>query len=456
MKVKDKKITIIIALIASLAVLAPAAWVLVIKMEGTLPRVTLAPAAPIIGAAQTLKVTAADGESGLRRLWVGIVKDGKETVLFERDFPAERFLGGGAVRDTAIELKIEPSKLGLSDGTATLRLLARDFSWRNWWHGNRTYMEIEASIDTHPPEITVLSRAHYINMGGAGLVIYKLSEACTEHGVFVGEHFFPGYLGQFADKQIGMALFAVAPDQGRDTRVAIQATDAAGNRTTAGFSHRIRKKVFRQDTLRISDRFLNWKMPEFQNEVQAAADSSMVDIFLRVNGQLRRDNYAFVRKITSQSEPKMLWEGTFSRLPNAANRARFADQREYIYNDRTIDHQVHMGIDLASVAHSPVPAANSGRVVFTGPIGIYGKTVLIDHGLGLFSMYSHLSAIDVEPGQTVAKDEYVGRTGKTGLAGGDHLHFAVMVHGFYVNPVEWWDDHWIKNNITDKIADAEP
>ncbi|MCP4215581.1 MAG: M23 family metallopeptidase, partial [bacterium] len=101
--------------------------------------------------------------------------------------------------------------------------------------------------------------------------------------------------------------------------------------------------------------------------------------------------------------------------------------------------------------HAPVPAANKGKVVFSGIIGIFGKTVMIDHGFGLFSTYSHLSAFDVKPGQIVSKGEIIGKTGITGLAGGDHLHFGMMVHDTFVNPVEWWDAGWIKNNITDKI-----
>ncbi|MCK5419040.1 MAG: M23 family metallopeptidase, partial [Desulfobacterales bacterium] len=118
---------------------------------------------------------------------------------------------------------------------------------------------------------------------------------------------------------------------------------------------------------------------------------------------------------------------------------------------KIIDRQVHLGIDLASVKHAPVPAANSGVVIFSGPLGIYGKTILIDHGFGLFSMYAHLNRSDVGKGQQVSKGDTLGRTGSTGLAGGDHLHFSMLVHNTFVNPVEWWDAAWIKNNILSKI-----
>ena len=147
----------------------------------------------------------------------------------------------------------------------------------------------------------------------------------------------------------------------------------------------------------------------------------------------------------------MHWKGAFLRLPKSANRARFADHRIYRYNGREVDEQDHLGVDLASVAHSPVPAANEGKIVFAGRIGIYGNTIIIDHGFGIFSMYAHLNRMDVQTGQMVEKGTIMGRTGMSGLAGGDHLHFSMLVHHTFVNPVEWWDPMWIKNNITSKI-----
>ena len=110
-----------------------------------------------------------------------------------------------------------------------------------------------------------------------------------------------------------------------------------------------------------------------------------------------------------------------------------------------------MGVDLASVAGSPVPAANRGRVVFAGRIGIYGRTVIIDHGMGLFSLYSHLSHISVDEDQMVGTGEAIGNSGMTGLAGGDHLHYGMLVNNTFVNPVEWWDKKWINNNVLSKL-----
>lgn len=80
---------------------------------------------------------------------------------------------------------------------------------------------------------------------------------------------------------------------------------------------------------------------------------------------------------------------------------------------------------------------------------------MIDHGCGLFSMYSHLSRMETEVKKEVKKGDILGRTGATGMAGGDHLHFAMLVQGVVVNPIEWWDEHWIRDNIELKMKWAE-
>ena len=142
-------------------------------------------------------------------------------------------------------------------------------------------------------------------------------------------------------------------------------------------------------------------------------------------------------------------------LPNAAVKAGFAEHRSYLYNDVKQEVEAtHLGLDLASIARSPVPAGNDGIVVFADYLGIYGNVVVIDHGLGLQSLYSHMSEISVETGQTVTRGEPIGRTGATGMAVGDHLHFGILISGLEVSPIEWLDSKWIRDNITDRLIEA--
>jgi murein DD-endopeptidase MepM/ murein hydrolase activator NlpD len=143
------------------------------------------------------------------------------------------------------------------------------------------------------------------------------------------------------------------------------------------------------------------------------------------------------------------------QLSNSKVESRFADHRIYVYEGDEIDRQTHLGFDLASLAQSPVEASNSGIVVFADYLGIYGNTVILDHGLGLFSLYGHLSSFDVEKGQSVSRGETLGRTGQSGLAAGDHLHFSMLVGEVQVNPLEWWDPKWVQDHVLSKWDESE-
>lgn len=113
-----------------------------------------------------------------------------------------------------------------------------------------------------------------------------------------------------------------------------------------------------------------------------------------------------------------------------------------------------MGYDLASVKRAPVEASNRGWVVLARFFGIYGNAVVIDHGYGLMTLYGHLSSIEVEPGQEVNRGQVIGRSGETGLAGGDHLHFTVLLQGQPVDPIEWFDAKWIRDRLVLKLGSA--
>ena len=451
MKARKKNIKLwLIALVGFGFVLA-SGLLLLKRLEGGKPAIMLDLAAPYLNVSQTLSITVSDKESGVRRIWVGLVKDTKEVVLLEKDLPTAGIFGGGKVKQETFRIKVEPRKLGITDGKAILRLVARDFAWRGWWHGNLTYIEKEILVDTRPPDVNILTRIHNLNQGGAGLVVFKVSEPCSRQGVYVGGTFFPGRPGYFEDPNTMLALFALDYKQGPGTEIFVKATDYAGNNTRAGFPHYIKGKAFKRDSINLSDRFLSWKMPEFDIDIPPDSKTPMVDKFLKVNRDLRQANYRQITDLTETTASEIYWAGAFLRLPRSARKSGYGDSRKYKYKGSFIDQQVHLGIDLASVSQSPVPAANRGKVVLAENIGIYGKTVIIDHGFGLFSMYSHLSGFDVQEGQIVDRGTIIGQTGSTGFAAGDHLHFGVLVHNTFVNPIEWWDAAWIKNNITAKI-----
>jgi hypothetical protein len=453
---KDKKHTKLkLILIGCLIFVVPAAWFLLVRLEGSEPQIESDLHSFRLGRSQEITLTVSDDNSGLRELWVALLKDGKEVVLHEEAFPSAGMLKGGSTHDASVKVPVAPLDLGLSDGEATLRIVVRDFSWRNWWKGNRAYVEKSVVIDTRAPEIEAFSAAHNINQGGAGLAVFRTSETCSQAGVQVGNKFYPGHAGFFKDPNIYLAFFALGYDQGRDTKIFLKAEDLAGNRGTGGLNYHIRRKKFRKDRINISDGFLNRKMPDFKSEIPQDPKMSPVETFLAVNRGLRKANFQKISEICRETDNTLHWDGAFLRLPNSANRAGYADHRTYYYEQKEIDRQVHLGIDLASLANSPVPSANSGVIVFAGSLGIYGGTVIINHGFGLFSMYSHLSFIAVEAGARVKKGDILGRTGSTGMAGGDHLHFSMLINDTFVNPVEWWDKKWIQNNVLSKIEQVK-
>lgn len=446
----------ILVVIVVLLISIPGVWLTIIRMEGKPPAVEIELDSPFIGASQSIGVSVEDAGSGIRRIWMGLLVNGREVEILQRTFPSAGFFAGGKEKSVRVQATVSPKALGLADGKGVIRAVVWDYSLRKWGKGNQAYLEKEIHIDTLPPAIEMLSRSHNVAQGGSGVAVYRLSEACPVSGITVGDSFFPGYAGLSDDPAVHVAFFALNYRQGSDTQIAATAKDYAGNSGVAKMVYHINARSFRKDAINLSDRFFNSKMPDFDGRFSESSQENPLDLFLKVNRELRRqDNDAFY-SVTAKTEKEILWKGPFSRLPGSANRARFADHRTYFYGGKVIDRQVHMGIDLASTKHAPVPAANRGKVAFTGNQGIYGNTVILDHGYGLFTLYAHLSQIQAVKGSIVEKGEIIGKTGMTGLAGGDHLHYGTLIHQTYVNPVEWWDKNWIKNNVSDKIDSAIP
>jgi murein DD-endopeptidase MepM/ murein hydrolase activator NlpD len=234
------------------------------------------------------------------------------------------------------------------------------------------------------------------------------------------------------------------------------ARDEAGNSARADFDYRVFPKPFKKSRIELEDKLLDRVVPailEGTRDVNPTGDN--LQKFLVINGELRRKNNEKIASFASQTAPSILWNGAvFHPFTNTGVQSAFADHRTYIYKGKEVDQQVHLGFDLASYAGTPIVASNRGRVVFAEELGIYGNTLIIDHGMGVQSLYAHLSSIDVKPGDTVEKVQQLGRSGMTGMAGGDHLHFTMLVHGQMVNPVEWWDAHWIEDRILRKVREA--
>jgi murein DD-endopeptidase MepM/ murein hydrolase activator NlpD len=430
-------------IIGAVILFAAGGWFYMTVGESASPKVVADGDPLMIGKQKLLTVTFSDEGRGLRYTEIVITQDNRSNVLASNDYPE------AGVRQKAISIAIDATALKLQDGPATLTLTAVDHSlWKN-----RTVVTRPAQIDLLSPQVFQLNPANHINPGGTCVLTYHLSEAVSLTGVQVGDLFYPGHPVTLAGKPGYVAYFALPLDATPGVpQIRILARDHAGNETVSGIPALIMKRKFRKDTMTLSDAFLEKKMPEFQATIPILRGKTPIETFLYVNTLLRNDNNQTLQSICRKSEPRQLWQDTFLRMKNAAPMALFGDHRTYLYGGKPVGESLHTGVDLASLAHSPIEAANSGIVRFTGPLGIYGNTVIIDHGLGVATLYAHMSAIQVRPDQTVKRGEIIGSSGVTGLAGGDHLHFGMAIHGQFVDPREWWDPHWIADNVTVKMT----
>lgn len=401
------------------------------------PTIGLAPGDGYVNKDTVFALNIADEGAGIRRFEAYMLQDDKRYAL-----AADADVDGKKTAVASFSLDTQE----VEDGPLEIVVEAVDASWYKFGEGSAAEARYSFTLDTKAPNIAVQSAAHNITRGGSNLIAYTVNEEPKRSGVLVGDVFFPGYK---QDSGTFLCFFAFPQnvELGEFSPVLL-AEDAAGNIRKRGFVHYAKAKDFRNDRINIGERFLSNKMPQFEDTVPGAM--SPLERFIKVNRELRKANREKHFIYASESRPQVLWEGTFERMKGAPM-AGFGDRRTYYHNGKAIDKQTHLGADIASTRAATVPAANDGVVVHAGFFGIYGETVIIDHGLGIMSLYAHLSQLNVKLGDEVKRGQPVGRTGATGLAGGDHLHFGIYVSGVPVNPLEWWDAGWIRDNLQEKL-----
>ncbi len=417
------------------------------RFEGTAPAVE-APESLILGTENlTVEIRIADGDSGLRTASVRLLGQSGSRSLFEQTWPGS-LIGGGAPgsHEQSLTLTLDPGELQIPDGPATLVVDARDWAWRDGFSGNRTELSIPVSVDTRPPEVRVQSGLTYVYRGGSAAAVYRLGEDVPRDGVQVGDAFFPGHPHPKGGPRDRFALFSIPVDAPKQVEVRVVAFDAAANEGSARFPAHVLERVFRDSRLTLSDDFITRVAEPLAREA-GLPTGDPADTFRAVNETLRARNEATIReRLPKESTPRQ-WNGAFAQLAGSKVMSRFAEHRTYVYRDQPVSEARHYGFDLASTARAPVTAAGAGRVVLAEDLGIYGGCVVVDHGLGLASLYAHLSAIDVAVGDDLRKGQRLGLSGDTGLAGGDHLHFAFLVGERYVDPLEWWDPKWVRSHV---------
>jgi hypothetical protein len=449
----------LLAVVAVLVLVAGGAWWGAGRTPG--PQIQVQEPVRFIGQSSPLEVAVVAPGGRLSRLDISLEQRGQRYGLFTLGQPGQAALRHDGADRVLISARVGKREISaLQSGAARIVVQAS----RPVLYGLRqTTADAVRDVDVRleAPRVEVLSTFHYVNQGGAEFVVYRATPADVESGVRVGDQTYVGFPGAGAGittADARVAFFAVLHDQDPNAPITVYARDAAGNEAVAALDHRVFPKPFAHSRIEIDDRFLQRVVPAIAaatpDMALSTAPPDLAVSFLKINGDLRRRNGQTLVDLSKKTSPQMLWSEAFQPLGNAKVEAKFADSRTYLYQGREIDHQVHLGFDLAVTAHIPVVAANRGVVLYAAALGIYGNCIVLDHGLGVQSLYGHLSEIAVKVGDKVDKGQVMGRSGMTGLAAGDHLHFTMLVDGHPVNPVEWWDPKWMQDRVLRKISAA--
>jgi len=435
------------------------AWFWAGRMDG--PTIEIRQPGKFIGQTSSLEVMVQAPGGTFSRLDVGVEQEGKTHPVFALNSDAA---ASGSRRDAADRLLVmrpigKRAIPDLKSGSAKIVVHAA----RPVLYGLRT-VESTATRDVQvrlePPQVAVLSTFHFINLGGREFAVFRATPEDVQSGVRVGDKEYPAFpasgAGITGDPALRVAFFALLYDQPTSTKIEVFARDLAGNQVVVPLDYRVFPKAYKKSRIEIDDRFLQRVVPAIASaspDEQIPTDD-LLSGFLKINRILRQKNNQYLRELAKKSSPDLLFMDAFQQLGNSAVQAQFADSRTYIYKGKEIDQQVHLGFDLAVTANVPIAAAQRGIVVHAADLGIYGNCVVLDHGLGVQSLYGHLSSIGVKVGDKVEKGQEIGRSGQTGLAGGDHLHFTTLVGGEQVTPVDWWSTQWLQDRVLRKIATA--
>lgn len=414
------------------------AFVAYVFISGKTPDVKLASPVAAIGSHTQITV-AVDDPHGIKSFAAIVEQNGQTQQVYAetaKSSQPERTLSFTAGKKSVAFLKEGPAKLLLTAKSNDMR-------------GAETTLSHDVTVILHPPTIVPDGRQHYINQGGSELVTFDLGGNWTDSGVKVAQYEAGSFAmpGQPDNSSHRFSLFPYPWDVNPSTMPVAFVTDAAGSEVTSPFTVKVFPKKFRESNIQVTEA----QMQKVVGELDPDGTGSLVDRFLRLNREVRKENAATIFKLRDNTEHKMLWSGPFVPI-KGTRESYFADTRHYYYQGKLIDTEVHLGFDLAQQRNMPVTAANSGKVIYADRLGIYGNCVILDHGYSLQTLYGHMSRIDVKVGDMVEKGQKLGVSGMTGMAFGDHVHFSMMVAGTQINPIEWWDEHWIKDHILSQIG----
>ena len=383
-----------------------------------------------------------------------VLSDGKKSLIVGK----ESFEKGS--KEKILLVKYPQSNL-LDPNAKRLKLKVSvaDSSLWNFFEGNHSQKIIDIKVDDKCPNVNVLANSYSITQGGSALVVFQAEDEHLDKLYIeaIGKRF----KVQPYKKRGYYASLIAWPFNKTDFSAKIVATDLANNIRMKNIPFYLKKHKYKISWIEAKDRFIDGKITDLaSSDPQYANIEDRVEKFRAINETMRLKNEDKIHTISSNLSSEMLTEWRIKRfypLKNGKKVANYGDERHYYYKSRENEVSIsyHVGFDLASTKMAPIISSNKGVVVYAGENGIYGNMPMIDHGLGLYTLYGHCSKILVKEGDEVDAGEIIAKTGTSGLALGDHLHFGVLVQGIEVRPVEWFDGRWIKTNIDNIFKEAD-
>lgn len=403
----------------------------------------------------TLKARITDWGAGLDEILVRISQKNQPQELLKRQ------IREGNVHEQEIEVTIDPKALDLREGNAELQIVAFD---RTLWN-NGTDLPKTVQVDFLKPRIEVITPQQNGVAGGTQMVFYKvLGKSIRLQGVDSGDNLYPGFPATaWGDSfksydRVYFAFFPIPPTfNDQSPPMKIVARDLIGNSASGPFRYRVRQKRWGSFKVNLDETSAAMLVERFTSYARANSFS------VGVSGDLAGDLKALIREISRRdetviedalgaSEGKRWWNGPFGKPVAGYPSNAVGDKRVISINDREVATSAAQGARFAVPARTTVVAAQAGRVVLVGNLGLLGTTVVLDHGCGLSTTYAHLSEATVTQGSEISNGQAIGRTGSTGFATSEEVYFEIRVQGVPVSPNEWWDQNWVRDHIENKVS----
>ena len=301
-----------------------------------------------------------------------------------------------------------------------LKVSVNDNSFWNFFQGNKTLKTIDIKVDYKRPNVNVLSNSYSITQGGSALVVFQANDHnLDELYVQAGDKKFQV---QPYKKEGYYAALIAWPFDKRDFNAKIIATDSAKNKRVTDIPFYLKNRKYRVSWIKAKDKFIDGKITDLaSSDPEYAGIEDKLEKLRAINETMRLKNEDLIHVLGDNLETTMLeqWKvQKFYPLRNGAKVASYGDERHYYYHtkDNEVSKSYHVGYDLASTKMADIKTSNAGKVVYANENGIYGNMPMINHGLGLYSLYGHCSQLLVKEGDEVSAGQAIAKTGTSGLA----------------------------------------